>query len=49
MLGAAGAWVGSAFLATEEAGIQPFQKQAIVEATKKARSFPARSPASRRA
>ncbi len=31
MLGAAGAWIGSAFLATEEAGIQDFQKQAIVD------------------
>ncbi len=33
MLGAEGAWVGSAFLATEEAGILDFQKQAIVDAT----------------
>lgn len=32
MLGAAGAWVGSAFLATREAGIEEFQKKAIVEA-----------------
>ncbi len=31
MLGAEGAWVGSAFLATEEAGILDFQKQAIVD------------------
>jgi hypothetical protein len=31
-LGAEGAWVGSAFLASEEAGIQPYQKQAIVDA-----------------
>ena len=31
MLGAQGAWIGSAFLATEEAGIQDFQKQAIVD------------------
>src|SRR5882672_1006738 len=31
MLGAAGAWIGSAFLATDEAGIQDFQKQAIVD------------------
>jgi NAD(P)H-dependent flavin oxidoreductase YrpB (nitropropane dioxygenase family) len=31
MLGAAGAWIGSAFLATNEAGIQDFQKQAIVD------------------
>ncbi|MEX2204892.1 MAG: nitronate monooxygenase family protein [Myxococcota bacterium] len=30
MLGAAGAWIGSAFLATREAGITDFQKQAIV-------------------
>ena len=33
MLGAAGAWVGSAFLATPEAGILEFQKKAIVAAT----------------
>ncbi len=33
MLGAEGAWVGSAFLATPEAGIFEFQKKAIVEAT----------------
>lgn len=32
ILGAEGAWVGSAFLASEEAGILPFQKQAIVDA-----------------
>ncbi|HIG00516.1 MAG TPA: nitronate monooxygenase [Myxococcales bacterium] len=31
MLGAAGAWVGTAFLATEEAGIHDFQKQALVD------------------
>lgn len=31
MLGAGGAWVGTAFLATEEAGIEDFQKEAIVE------------------
>lgn len=31
MLGAQGAWVGSAFLATDEAGIQDFQKEAIVD------------------
>ncbi|ODU79745.1 NAD(P)H-dependent flavin oxidoreductase [Novosphingobium sp. SCN 63-17] len=31
MLGAEGAWVGTAFLATEEAGIEDFQKEAIVE------------------
>jgi len=31
MLGAEGAWVGTAFLATEEAGIQQFQKEALVE------------------
>lgn len=30
-LGAEGVWIGSAFLASEEAGILPFQKQAIVE------------------
>lgn len=33
MLGAQGAWIGSAFLASEEAGILDFQKQAIVDAT----------------
>jgi len=33
MLGAAGAWVGSAFLAAEEAGIHDFQKQALVDAS----------------
>jgi NAD(P)H-dependent flavin oxidoreductase YrpB (nitropropane dioxygenase family) len=33
MLGAAGAWVGSAFLATPEAGIFEFQKKAIVAST----------------
>ena len=32
MLGASGVWIGSAFLASEEAGILPGQKQAIVEA-----------------
>ena len=31
MLGAEGAWVGTAFLATEEAGIERFQKEAITE------------------
>lgn len=31
MLGAEGAWVGTAFLATEEAGLLPFQKEALVE------------------
>jgi len=30
MLGAQGAWVGTAFLATEEAGIYDFQKQALL-------------------
>ena len=33
MLGAEGAWVGSAFLATHEAGIFEYQKKAIVAAT----------------
>jgi nitronate monooxygenase len=33
MLGADGAWVGSAFLATHEAGIFEFQKKAIVAAS----------------
>ncbi|MEE4383093.1 MAG: nitronate monooxygenase family protein [Pseudomonadales bacterium] len=32
MLGAEGAWIGSAFLASNEAGIHDFQKQAIVDA-----------------
>ena len=31
MLGAEGAWVGTAFLATEEAGIPDYQKKALVE------------------
>ncbi len=30
MLGAEGAWIGSAFLATRESGLRDFQKQAIV-------------------
>lgn len=33
MLGAKGVWIGSAFLASEEAGLFDGQKQAIVEAT----------------
>lgn len=33
MLGAQGAWVGSAFLVAEESGILPHQKQAILDAT----------------
>jgi NAD(P)H-dependent flavin oxidoreductase YrpB (nitropropane dioxygenase family) len=33
MLGAAGAWLGSAFLASREAGIHEFQKQALVDAS----------------
>ena len=33
MLGADGAWVGTAFLATQEAGIHDFQKQALVDGT----------------
>ena len=33
MLGAEGAWVGSAFLASHESGIHDFQKQAIVDAS----------------
>ena len=33
MLGAEGVWVGSAFLASEEANIFDFQKQAIVDST----------------
>ena len=35
MLGAEGVWVGSAFLASNEAGIQDFQKQAIVDASRR--------------
>ncbi|MEE4212683.1 MAG: nitronate monooxygenase, partial [Parvularcula sp.] len=31
MLGAEGAWIGTAFLATDEAGIEHFQKEAITE------------------
>ena len=31
MLGAEGAWIGTAFLATDEAGIEQFQKEAITE------------------
>lgn len=31
MLGAEGVWIGTAFLATEEAGIEAFQKEAIVD------------------
>jgi len=31
MLGALGAWVGTAFLATDEAGIERFQKEAITD------------------
>lgn len=30
-LGAEGVWIGSAFLASDEAGIMPYQKQAIVD------------------
>ena len=33
MLGAEGAWIGSAFLASEEAGIHKHQKQAIIDST----------------
>jgi NAD(P)H-dependent flavin oxidoreductase YrpB (nitropropane dioxygenase family) len=33
MLGASGAWVGSAFLATHEAGIFDFQKQALIDSS----------------
>jgi nitronate monooxygenase len=33
MLGAEGVWVGSAFLAAQEAGIHDFQKQALVDAS----------------
>jgi NAD(P)H-dependent flavin oxidoreductase YrpB (nitropropane dioxygenase family) len=33
MLGASGAWLGSAFLAAQESGIPEYQKQALVEAS----------------
>jgi len=33
MLGAEGAWIGSLFLATDESGIEDFQKQAILDAS----------------
>ena len=33
MLGAEGVWIGTAFLATREAGLRDFQKEALVEAT----------------
>ncbi len=33
LLGAEGVWIGTAFLATLEAGIRDFQKQALVDAT----------------
>lgn len=33
MLGAAGAWIGTAFLAAEESGIEQHQKEALVEGT----------------
>lgn len=33
MLGADGVWIGTAFLATLEAGLRDFQKEALVEAT----------------
>lgn len=33
MLGADGVWIGTAFLATREAGLRDFQKEALVEAT----------------
>jgi NAD(P)H-dependent flavin oxidoreductase YrpB (nitropropane dioxygenase family) len=33
MLGAAGAWIGTAFLAAEESGIQQYQKEALVDGT----------------
>ena len=38
MLGAEGVWVGSAFLASEEANIFDFQKQAIVDSTEEGTS-----------
>jgi len=33
MLGAAGAWIGTAFLAAQESGISDYQKRALVEGT----------------
>jgi NAD(P)H-dependent flavin oxidoreductase YrpB (nitropropane dioxygenase family) len=38
MLGAEGVWIGSAFLASEEANIFDFQKEAIVDATEEGTS-----------
>ena len=38
MLGAKGVWIGSAFLASKEANIFDFQKQAIVDATEEGTS-----------
>ena len=38
MLGAEGVWIGSAFLASEEANIFDFQKQAIVDSTEEGTS-----------
>jgi NAD(P)H-dependent flavin oxidoreductase YrpB (nitropropane dioxygenase family) len=38
MLGAEGVWIGSAFLASQEANIFDFQKQAIVDATEEGTS-----------
>jgi NAD(P)H-dependent flavin oxidoreductase YrpB (nitropropane dioxygenase family) len=39
MLGAQGVWIGSAFLASEEANIFDFQKQAILDATEEGTSI----------
>jgi len=39
MLGAQGVWIGSAFLASEEANIFDFQKQAIVDASEEGTSI----------
>ena len=39
MLGAEGVWVGSAFLASEEANIFDFQKQAIVDSTEEGHRY----------
>ena len=48
MLGAQGAWIGTAFLATHEAGIEDFQKEAIAEGGDADTWSVARSPESPR-
>ncbi len=48
MLGASGVWIGSAFLASQEAGILDGQKQAIVEANEEGTTVSRSVPASPR-